>query len=261
MKKFIYSLCLLFILLISSCTNTKNIRTLPDLTGKSRAQIESIMEDADIDYVFKFSDQIIESSLDLDLFVSYNGDYKAGDEIDANYQVYVYTTVLPLTFEIHDEVKMDFDYIGKSFINDGVGEVELVYATDGDTARFKDIITGETFSLRFLGIDTPESTIDKDPWGKAASNYTKKRLESAKTIVLESEGARTENYGRYLGFVWVDGVLLNLELVEQAYTNSTLNDSKYTEYFSMASSQAKHTGRRFFGETDPNYDYERKEFK
>lgn len=261
MKKFIFSLIILFILLISSCTDVDNKKVLPDLTGKSRVQIETIMEDADIDYVFKFSNQIIESSLDLDLFVSYNGDYKAGDEIDANYQVYVYTTVLPITYEIHDEVKMDFEYEGKSFINDGIGEVELVYSIDGDTARFKDVITGETFSLRFLGIDTPESTIEKDPWGMAASEYTRKKLSSAKTIVLESEGARTENYGRYLGFVWVDGVLLNLQLVEQAYSNSTLNNSKYEECFSLASSYAKKTGRRFYGETDPNYDYDRKEFK
>ena len=86
------------------------------------------------------------------------------------------------TLLIHDQVKIDFEYEGKSFINDGVGEVELVYSTDGDTARFKDIITGETFNLRFLGIDTPESTIDKDPWGKAASDYTKKKLQNAKNI-------------------------------------------------------------------------------
>ena len=163
MKRFIYVVLLLLVFLATSCESAE--RTLPDLTGKSRSQIEEIMEDLDIDYIFKFSDQIIESSLDLDMFVSYNGDYQAGDIIDANYQVYVYTTVLPLTFKNHDQVKMDFEYEGKSFINDGVGEVELVRSTDGDTARFKDIITGETFSLRFLGIDTPESTIEKDPWG------------------------------------------------------------------------------------------------
>ena len=261
MKRFIYIIIVLFIISISSCVDLNNHRTLPDLTGKNRAEIEEIMEELDIEYVFKFSDQIIESSLDLDLFVSYNGSYKAGDVIDASYQVYVYTTVLPITFEIHDEVKMDFEYEGKSFINDGVGEVDLVYCTDGDTARFKDIITGETFSLRFLGIDTPESTIDKDPWGKAASDFTRKKLTSAKTIVLEAEGARTENYGRYLGFVWIDGVLLNLEIVEQAYSNSTLNSSKYTDYFRTAANYAQITGRRFYGETDPGYDYVRKEFK
>lgn len=261
MKKILFIITFLLIFLISSCTDLNGKRVLPDLTGKSRAQIEEIMKDADIDYIFKFSDQIIESSLDLDLFVSYNGDYKAGDTIDANYQIYVYTTVLPLTYKIHDEVKIDFEYDGKSFINDGVGEVKLIYSTDGDTARFKDIVTNQEFSLRFLGIDTPESTINKDPWGKAASDYTKRKLENAKTIVLEAEGARTENYGRYLGFVWVDGVLLNLELVEQAYSNSTLSKSKYVDYFRLAENNAKITGRRFYGEIDPNYDYNKKVFK
>ncbi len=260
MKRFIYILILLLSFFISSCVDT-NTKILPDLTGKNRAEIEEIMKQKNINFVFKYSNEIITSDLDLDLFVSYNGELKAGDQIDSNYQVYIYTTVLPITYKIHDEVKMDFEYAGKSFINDGIGEVELVYSTDGDTARFKDIITGETFSLRFLGIDTPESTIDKDPWGKAASDYTKKRLTQAKTIVLEAEGARTETYGRYLGFVWVDGILLNLEIVEQAYSNSTLSKSKYSEYFALASAHAQSTGRRFYGEIDPGYDYDRKEFK
>ena len=68
-------------------------------------------------------------------------------------------------------------------------------------------------------------------------------------------------YGRYLGFVWVDGVLLNLELVEQAYSNSTLSKSKYVDYFRLAENNAKITGRRFYGEIDPNYDYNKKVFK
>ena len=260
MKKFLILCICLITILITSC-DSSTTKTLPDLTGKSRAQIAEILEKEKISYVFKFSDEIITSNLDLDLFVSYNGSLKAGDEIDANYQVYVYTTVLPLTYKISDTVTMDFEYEGKSFINDGVGEVQLVYSIDGDTAKFRDIVTNETFNLRFLGIDTPESTIDKDPWGKAASNYTKNILQNAKTIVLEAEGARIENYGRYLGFVWVDGVLLNLQIIEEAYSNSTLNNSKYASYFSTASLEVSKTGRRFFGETDPNYDYNRKEFK
>ena len=71
--------------------------------------------------------------------------------------------------------------------------------------------------------------------------------KNAKTVVLESEldisgkysKPTTETYGRYLGFVWVDGVLLNLELVELAYTNSTLSSTRcpeiYKEYFLQAS--------------------------
>ena len=43
-------------------------------------------------------------------------------------------------------------------------------------------------------------------------------MREAKQIVLEAEGVRIDTYDRYLAFVWVDGVLLNLELVQQAYT-------------------------------------------
>ncbi len=267
MKKiFILLTIICFSLLVISCEETNNIDpnqeiTLPDLSGKSREEITRIMEQKKINYVFKFSNQIINSNLDLDTFVSYNSNLKAGDKIKASYQVYVYTTVLPLTFKISDQVKLDKDYQNKSFINDGIGKVTLNYSIDGDTADFYDPLAHENVRVRFLGIDTPESTMDKEPWGKAASNYTKERLSKASTIVLEAEGARQENYGRYLAFVWVDGVLLNLELVEQAYTNSTLSNSKYEDYFFQASAASKKTGRRFFGETDPNYDYENKRFK
>lgn len=156
---------------------------------------------------------------------------------------------------------MDFEYEGKSFINDGVGEVELVKCVDGDTAWFRDKITGDEFKLRFLGIDTPETHAGEDAWGLEAADFTEKRLTEAKTIVLESEGSKTETYGRYLGFVWVDGELLNLQLVEEAYTNSTLSNSKYQQYFLEALTEAMKTGRRFHGEIDPNYDYTNKCFK
>ena len=78
--------------------------------------------------------------------------------------------------------------------------------------------------------------------------------------MLESEGARKDTYDRYLAFVWVDGKLLNLEIIEQAYSNSTLNNSKYKEIFMEASITAMKTGRRFFGEIDPAYDYENERF-
>lgn len=266
MKKLIlFVLTIIFSLTLFSCSNeSTNTVTLPSLDGLSRAEIAPILEKAGINYLFKFSDKIVYSEDALDKFINYNGTLQAGDRIEKNYQVYVYTTVLPFTFNNTSEAVLDFDYEGKSYINDGIGKVTLVSATDGDTARFYDPITKEEFRLRFLGIDTPESTIDKDPWGKAASNYTKNKLTNAKEIVLESMDrtqATKETYGRYLGFVWVDGVLLNLELINLAYTNSTLSEGRYEELFAKASAEAKKTGRRFFGETDPNYDYQKKQFK
>ena len=258
-KKLLIIFLSFLLIILSSCEEVTYVK-LPSLDGMSREEITEVLKENKIDYVFKFADVIITNDDMLDKFVSYNGNLKAGDNIKNNYQVYVYTTVLPLKFKISDEVKLDMVYKDKSFVNDGIGKVSLIRAIDGDTAWFKDI-TGEEIKLRFLGIDTPESTIEKDAWGKAASDYTKNRLQNAKEIVLEREGSILDTYGRYLGFVWVDGVLLNLELVEQAYTNSTLSNSKYEEYFSIASAEARKTGRRFYGEIDPHYDYTRHEFK
>lgn len=153
-----------------------------------------------------------------------------------------------------DETKMDFTYEGKNFLTDGVGEVTLSRCTDGDTAQFS---TGSnTFAVRFLGIDTPESTYRLDPWGKAASSYTCDKLTNASTIVLESEGEKTDGNDRYLAWVWYDGKLLNLELVEQAYSGAKgLGGSKYEDLFYEVESSVQNTDRRVWGEKDPDFDY------
>jgi micrococcal nuclease len=153
-----------------------------------------------------------------------------------------------------DELKMDFTYEGKEFIADGIGEVTLTRCTDGDTAQFKS--GSNTFAVRFLGIDTPESTYRLDPWGKAASSYTCEKLTNAETIVLESEGERTDGNDRYLAWVWYDGKLLNLELVEQAYSGAKgLGGSKYEDLFYQVESEVQNTDRRIWGEKDPDFDY------
>ena len=261
MKKYFSFLIIAVLILLTSCTtsDTNQIK-LPKLDGLTRAEITEKLDGLEIEYVFYFDNsQYYE---DKDLFIRYGNGQTGGSYVDKGTFIRIYTTPLELTFKISDQVKIDFDYEGKSFINDGVGKVELVSTTDGDTARFKDIITGEEFRLRFLGIDTPETYGQQDPWGNAAKIFCKEKLTKAKEIVLEAEGARTEGYGRYLGWVWLDGVLYNLEVVEEAYSNSNCaSNSKYYDYFIQAAINTSKTGRRFYGEIDPNYDYENKCFK
>lgn len=273
MKKGLLLFLLMITMFTTSCSLSNKIK-LPNLEGKSREQIEKIMKEYDVKYQFKFSNKIIENETMLDKFVSYNdGKYQAGDKFRKDETLYIYTTVLPLHPSLCYKLEMGFDWVGKSFINDGIGQVELLYISDGDTAWFRDIYTKDEFKVRFLGVDTPETHAGEDPWGMAASRYTENRLKNAHTIVVESElnvgltysKPTTDTYGRYLGFVWVDGVLLNLELVEMAYTNSTIASTKcpdiYKEYFLEASINSMKTGRRFFGETDPEYDYTKRKFK
>ena len=146
-----------------------------------------------------------------------NDKEKEPEEIDTT----LYTTYT-------DETIMDFTYEGKNFVTDGAGVVTLSRCTDGDTAQFSNGTM--TFAVRFLGIDTPESTYRIDPWGKSASAYTCDKLENATEIVLESDGARMDGNGRYLAWVWYDGRLLNLELIEQAFSNARgTTDTKYED--------------------------------
>lgn len=251
---------LVFTILSTSCTTSSSEKIiLPNLDYMTREEISEKLDALNITYFFKFSDKICYNEGDYDCFVNYNSGLKAGDEISKDYQLYVYTTPLRLTINNLDKVSLTTNYEGKSFIEDGIGEVVLSRTIDGDTAYFyeKNSNSTELIKVRFLGIDTPESTKEHDPWGKAASDYTKKVLNNAKTIVLESEGARKDTYNRYLAWVWVDGKLLNLELVQEAYSNSTTSKtSKYFDIMYTTSNEAKKTGRRFFGEIDPNFNYE-----
>lgn len=161
-----------------------------------------------------------------------------------------------LTTDRTDELELIADYEGKSFKSDGIGEVELSACVDGDTAHFTE--DGDSwFSVRFLGVDTPESTAAIEEWGKAASEFTCEKLTNADTIVLEyDENADARTTGdRWLAFVWYDGRLLNLELVEMAYSASSAANLKYGDTMQNAWYEAQGSGRHIYGETDPDYDY------
>lgn len=174
-----------------------------------------------------------------------------------------------ITVEETDNLKLELDYAGKSFINDGIGKVVLTQSVDGDTAHFRDIKTGETFTSRFLMINTPESTGKIDPWGKKASEFTSAKLKNAVEIVLESENhekpAEKDTTGkRYLAFVWyrpaegADFRLLNLEIVEECYsrfTGSKEDSAKYGNLFTKVNDRCSELGFRVYGEKDPDFDY------
>lgn len=94
-------------------------------------------------------------------------------------------------------------------------EVHLSKCTDGDTAHL--LIDGTDVTVRFLAIDTPEYTKEKEPYGKEASEYTCNALQAAKRITLEYDDGSTKSdkYGRQLAWIFVDDVLLQKQLVEQ----------------------------------------------
>ena len=168
-----------------------------------------------------------------------------------------------------DTLKLTKDYEGKSFVNQSIGRVTLRKNVDGDTAHFVDDVSGEWFTARFLCVNTPESTIRIDPWGKEASKWVGSVLSSATEIVLESKtigepAEKDTTNKRYLAYVWyktadnADFRMINLEIVEMGYSRFTDDYTKvadYGEYFKKANDNSYALKIKEFGELDPNYDY------
>ena len=173
-------------------------------------------------------------------------------ESDANWVDYAH----------NGSVKLALDYKGHTFAKDGIEQVTLWQAIDGDTAHFTPLVDegGELIKSRFYGIDTPESTGKVQEYGKEASYYTAGVLEKANksgTIVVSS--AQT-TYGlpqpdstgsRYLSLIWVnlekknapmdELYLLNLMIVQEGYSwvKNLSEMPEYSDAFLAAEQQAK----------------------
>ncbi|BDG45991.1 thermonuclease family protein [Parageobacillus sp. KH3-4] len=128
---------------------------------------------------------------------------------------------------------------------------KLVTCIDGDTARF--MVNGREYTTRFLFIDTPESTIQIEPYGKEASRFTCSRL-SRGNITLETDGNTLfDKYHRLLAWVWIGDKLLQEEiakvgLVEDFYD---YGDYKYEDRIRAAMDEAKQSGAGMYKASSP----------
>jgi len=163
------------------------------------------------------------------------------------------------------------DYVAQCKFNSNSGRVYEVTTVhkliDGDTTHFNvSWAENGVYKARYLGVDTPESTGQIQPWGKAASKFTASKLSDAYSIIIESDTAEwnlDSTGGRYTTWVWyqstaeADYRLLNLELVQEGLTMlKAAGDSTYGSYFTAAFQQAKNAGLKVAGnKTDPDYYY------
>ncbi|KDE46215.1 nuclease [Geobacillus sp. CAMR12739] len=119
---------------------------------------------------------------------------------------------------------------------------ELVECIDGDTAKFR--VNSHVYTTRFLFIDTPESTIQVEPYGKEASRFTCSRLHQG-NILLETDGdALFDKYQRLLAWVWVGKRLLQEDLAKAGLVEDFYDygDYKYESRVRKAYEEAKRTG-------------------
>lgn len=121
--------------------------------------------------------------------------------------------------------------------------VSFSKCVDGDTAYF--MVNGIEKKFRFLAIDTPETvhpTVDVELYGKDASEFTCNKLTNAKEIIVEYEKSnKTDKYGRTLAWVWVDGSLIQKDLILIGYGEVAYiyGNYRYTEALCLNQSYAK----------------------
>lgn len=92
-------------------------------------------------------------------------------------------------------------------------EALVVKVVDGDTIWIDD--DGIRLKVRYIGIDTPETvhpTVGVEFMGPEAS-VKNEELVGGKMVELEYDVEKWDKYDRLLAYVWVDGIMVNAELV------------------------------------------------
>ena len=171
------------------------------------------------------------------------------------------------------EVVDNYDYAGTMILDMESAtlkqEVTVKQFIDGDTTHFyvpNSVNPSGVLKARYLGINTPESTGKIEEYGKKASSFTKEKLSSATSIIIESEDGnwKADSTGdRYLVWVWYKPKgsdtyrNLNVEILQNglAIANSAANN-RYGTTCMNAINQAKAQKLHVYsGQPDPDFYY------
>lgn len=128
-------------------------------------------------------------------------------------------------------------------------QAQTVRVIDGDTIEV--LIEGQTYTVRYIGIDTPETKHpDKpvEPFGPEAAAKNEE-LIGGKVVELEKDVSETDQYGRLLRYVYVGDLMINAELVRLGYAQVSTYppDVKYQDLFLQLQREAREANRGLWG--------------
>ncbi|VVA43906.1 Nuclease [Candidatus Roizmanbacteria bacterium] len=105
-----------------------------------------------------------------------------------------------------------------SDVSVNVSPVTVTEVSDGDTLKLSD---GKTF--RLYGVNAPEV---KEPFFEEAKAFTE-NLVLGKEISFEQEANyKVDKFGRELGYIFIDGINLNIELVKNGLARVVLYEKR-----------------------------------
>jgi len=101
----------------------------------------------------------------------------------------------------------------------------VTFVVDGDTIHVR-LPDGGEEKVRLIGIDAPEWTNEREPFGAEAAAHVGKLLPAGKAVWLERDAEARDRYGRLLAYVWLAKpelgtdartTMLNAVLLEDGY--------------------------------------------
>jgi len=123
---------------------------------------------------------------------------------------------------------------------------KVSYVLDGDTIQLS---SGET--VRLAGINAPEI-------GQPCSSEATDKLRQFvldKEVTLEQDINNKDQYGRLLRYIYIDDILVNLEMVRLglAHKYEYGSNTKYSTLFEQAENEAKQNKRCLWKSEEANY--------
>ncbi len=122
-----------------------------------------------------------------------------------------------------------------SSVSVSVSPVTVTEVSDGDTLKLSD---GKTF--RLYGVNTPEV---KEPFFEEAKTFTENLVLGKEISFEQEENYKIDKFGRELGYIFIDGVNLNIELVRNGFARVVIYEKrakiKYQDELLTAEKEAK----------------------
>jgi micrococcal nuclease len=112
-------------------------------------------------------------------------------------------------------------------------------------------IAGHEESVRYIGIDTPESVIPGERpecFGKRSAALNRSLVEGERvTLVLGAE--RRDHYGRLLAYVYLGDQLINAEIIRRGFarTLAIAPNTDFADRFAHLQQTAANAGRGLWG--------------
>lgn len=129
-------------------------------------------------------------------------------------------------------------------------DARVLRVVDGDTIEVD--INGASYTVRYIGVDTPETVHPSKPvecFGKEASEKNRALVED-RVVVLEKDVSEVDRYGRLLRYVWAGDVMVNAELVRLGYAQVSTYppDVRYQDLFVQLQREAREKEMGLWGQ-------------